>query len=173
MFELFANWVTSPSKNLPQSDSNTTVAQNQSPNNQTKNENQLIQVFIDQSKELLEHPDLPIKAKPQIENIIFNIKQIDMRSLCIDTQVKIERILSKDIPFATQTYFSLPKAHAVSVILENGKTAKQTLIDQFAQYSQLLSTTIQESIEQQSKQVVINEKIIHKTSTPKKDFFDL
>lgn len=135
--------------------------------------NELIELFIVQAHILIDNADMPQRAKPHLENIIFNIKQIDMMKLPIDIQVKIERILSKDIPIAVETYFSLPKAHAVSVILENGKTAKQTLIDQFAQYANLLSATWQEAIEQNSKMLVQNEKINHKVSTPKKDFFDL
>lgn len=159
MFEQLKNWVKpSPTASLTE--------------NQT-HENDLIQLFIEQAKILNDNPDFPQKAKPQLENIVFNIKQIDMMKLPIEVQVKIERILSKDIPFAVETYFSLPKAHAVSVILENGKTAKQTLIDQFSQYATLLSNTWQEAIEMQSKMVVQNEKINNKVSTPKKDFFDL
>lgn len=159
MFEQLKNWV-KPSPTASVSES-------------LKHENDLIQLFIEQSKVLNDNPDFPQKAKPQLENIIFNINQIDMMKLPIEVQVKIERILSKDIPFAVETYFSLPKAHAVSVILENGKTAKQTLIDQFAQYANLLSSTWQEAIEMQSKMVVQNEKINNKVSAPKKDFFDL
>lgn len=159
MFEQLKNWVkTSPSA---------PVADVQ------KHENELIQLFIEQAKILIDNSEVPQKAKPHIENIVFNIKQIDMMKLPIDIQVKIERILSKDIPIAVETYFSLPKAHAVSVILDNGKTAKQTLIDQFAQYAHLLSATWQEAIEQNSKLLVQNEKINHKTSVVKKDFFDL
>ncbi len=159
MFEQLKNWVkSSPS---------TPVVEAQ------KHENELIQLFIEQAKLLGDNPEFPPKAKPHLENVVFNIKQIDMMKLPIEMQVKIERILSKDIPFAVETYFSLPKAHAVSVILENGKTAKQTLIDQFAQYANLLSTTWQEAIEHQSKMVIQNEKINNKVSAPKKDFFDL
>lgn len=159
MFEQLKNWVKpSPSASL---------SDNQ------KHENDLIHLFIEQAQILNDNPDFPQKAKPQLENIVFNIKQIDMMKLPIEVQVKIERILSKDIPFSVETYFSLPKAHAVSVILENGKTAKQTLIDQFAQYANLLSSTWQEAIEMQAKMVVQNEKINNKVSVPKKDFYDL
>lgn len=159
MFEQLKNWVKpSPS---------TSIVEVQ------KHENELISLFIEQAKILIDNIDFPQKAKPHIDNIVFNIQQIDMMKLPIDIQVKIERILSKDIPFSVETYFSLPKAHAVSVILDNGKTAKQTLIDQFSQYAHLLSSTWQEAIEQQSKMIVQNEKINHKVSIPKKDFFDL
>lgn len=138
-----------------------------------KHENELISLFIEQAKVLADNPDFPQKAKPHLESIVFNIKQIDMIKLPIEIQVKIERILSKDIPVAVESYFSLPKAHAVSVMLDNGKTAKQTLIDQFGQYANLLSNTWQEAIELQSKLIVQNEKINHKVQAPKKDFFDL
>lgn len=157
MFEQLKNWVKSP----------TSLSESQ------KNENDLIQLFIEQSLLLQNNPDFPQKAKIQLDNILFNIKQIDMIKLPIEVQVKIERILSKDIPFSVETYFSLPKAHAVSVILDNGKTAKQTLIDQFSQYSLLISTSWQEAIEIQSKMIVQNEKIHHKVQLPKKDFYDL
>ena len=133
----------------------------------------MIELFIQQSSIISENPDLPQKVKPQLDNIVFNLKQIDMMKLPIDIQVKIERILTKDIPFALETYFSLPKAHAVSVILDNGKTAKQTLIDQFAQYASLISNTWQEAVELQSKALTQNDKINQKVSAPKKDFFDL
>ena len=159
MFEQLKNWVrSSPSASVVEAQ---------------KHENELIQIFIEQAKILGDNPDFPPKAKPHLENIVFNIKQIDMIKLPIETQVKLERILSKDIPIAVETYFSLPKAHAVSVILENGKTAKQTLIDQFGQYANLLSNTWQDAINQQSKILVQNEKINNKVSAPKKDFFDL
>lgn len=159
MFEQLKNWV-KPSPSTP-------VVEAQ------KHENELIQLFIEQAKILADNPEFPQKAKPHLESVVFNIKQIDMMKLPIEIQVKIERILSKDIPFAVENYFALPKAHAVSVILENGKTAKQTLIDQFGQYANLLSTTWQEAIEMQSKMIVQNEKINHKVQVPKKDFFDL
>lgn len=159
MFEQLKNWVKpSPS---------TSISEIQ------KHENELIELFIQQSAVISENPDLPQKVKPQLDNIVFNLKQIDMMKLPIDIQVKIERILTKDIPFALETYFSLPKAHAVSVILDNGKTAKQTLIDQFSQYANLISNTWQEAIELQSKALTQNDKINQKVSAPKKDFFDL
>ena len=159
MFEQLKNWVKpSPS---------TSISEIQ------KHENELIELFIQQSAVISENPDLPQKVKPQLDNIVFNLKQIDMMKLPIDIQVKIERILTKDIPFALETYFSLPKAHAVSVILDNGKTAKQTLIDQFSQYANLISNTWQEAIELQSKALTQNDKINQKISAPKKDFFDL
>ena len=138
-----------------------------------ENNNELIQLFTEQAKELLLNTDLPQKLKPQIESIIFHINEIEMISLPIETQVKIERILSKDIPAAVESYLSLPKAHAVSVILENGKTAKQTLIDQFAKYSDLLLFTLQEAVDHNSKMLVENEKINVKVNVVKKDFFDL
>lgn len=159
MFEQLKNWV-KPS-------ASTSISEIQ------KHENELIELFIQQSSVISENPDLPQKVKPQLDNIVFNLKQIDMMKLPIDIQVKIERILTKDIPFALETYFSLPKAHAVSVILDNGKTAKQTLIDQFSQYANLISNTWQEAIELQSKALTQNDKINQKVSTPKKDFFDL
>jgi hypothetical protein len=142
-------------------------------NNSKKHENELINNFMEQVHVLVKNPDLPKNCKSHLETILFDIKQIDMIKLPIETQVKIERILSKDIPFAIDTYFSLPKAHAVSVILDNGKTAKQTLIDQLFQYVNLLSTTLQDSIEAQTQALVKIEKIDHKLATPKKDFFDL
>lgn len=159
MFEQLKNWV----KPSPA----TSISEVQ------KHENELIELFIQQSAVISENPDLPQKVKHQLDNIVFNLKQIDMMKLPIDIQVKIERILTKDIPFALETYFSLPKAHAVSVILDNGKTAKQTLIDQFSQYANLISNTWQEAIELQSKALTQNDKINQKVSTPKKDFFDL
>jgi len=159
MFEQLKNWV-KPS-------ASTSISEIQ------KHENELIELFIQQSSVISENPDLPQKVKPQLDNIVFNLKQIDMMKLPIDIQVKFERILTKDIPFALETYFSLPKAHAVSVILDNGKTAKQTLIDQFSQYANLISNTWQEAIELQSKALTQNDKINQKVSTPKKDFFDL
>lgn len=159
MFEQLKNWV-KPSQT-------TSISEVQ------KHENELIDLFIQQSSIISENPDLPQKVKPQLDNIVFNLKQIDMMKLPIDIQVKIERILTKDIPFALETYFSLPKAHAVSVILDNGKTAKQTLIDQFSQYANLISNTWQEAVELQSKALTQNDKINQKVSTPKKDFFDL
>lgn len=158
MFEQLKNWVKPAASSVSQSQ---------------KQDNELIVLFVEQAKILSDNPDFPQKAKPHLENIVFNIKQIDMTKLPIEIQVKIERILSKDIPFAVENYFSLPKAHAVSVILENGKTAKQTVIDQFGQYANLLSNVWQEAIELQSKAIVQNEKINHKVQAPKKDFFDL
>lgn len=159
MFEQLKNWV-KPSTSTPVVEAE-------------QHENELIALFIEQAQVISDNPDFPQKAKPHLETVVFNIKQIDMMKLPIEIQVKIERILSKDIPSAVENYFSLPKAHAVSVILDNGKTAKQTLIDQFAQYANLLSTTWQEAIEMQSKMIVQNEKINHKVQAPKKDFFDL
>ena len=86
MFEQLKNWV----KPSPA----TSISEVQ------KHENELIELFIQQSAVISENPDLPQKVKPQLDNIVFNLKQIDMMKLPIDIQVKIERILTKDIPFA-------------------------------------------------------------------------
>ena len=78
MFEQLKNWV----KPSPA----TSISEVQ------KHENELIELFIQQSAVISENPDLPQKVKPQLDNIVFNLKQIDMMKLPIDIQVKIERI---------------------------------------------------------------------------------
>lgn len=141
--------------------------------NPSNNNLELVDIFISQVNTLYSHPDFPQKAKTHLDSIIFQLKSLKLASVSIDSQVKIENILSRDIPNSIDAYFSLPKAHAVSVVLDNGKTAKQSLIDQFFSFSQLLSDTIQKDIEEKSNLIVRNESINLKLSSLKKDFFEL
>ena len=96
MFEQLKNWVKpSPS---------TSISEIQ------KHENELIELFIQQSSVISENPDLPQKVKPQLDNIVFNLKQIDMMKLPIDIQVKIERILTKGYSFCFGNLFLSSKS---------------------------------------------------------------
>lgn len=137
------------------------------------NSSQVVQYFIEQSKELSDNANFPIKAKTNLELLIRNLSQVKMDLLSIEHQAKIERMLSREIPEVVEIYFSLPKVHAVSVVLENGKTAKETLIEQFRDYANRVETMWTEAVENQSKAMVNQEKMKHKTQEPKKDFFDL
>lgn len=138
-----------------------------------ENGSQVVRCFVEESKELSENANFPVKAKANLEVLIKNLHQIKLELLSFENQAKIERMLSKEIPEVVEVYFSLPKVHAVSVVLENGKTAKETLIEQFRDYANRVETMWTEAIENQSKAMVNQEKMKYKTQEPKKDFFDL
>lgn len=146
---------------------------NKSANNIKDNSNEIIQTFIESSKELTDNANFPAKAKLNLEILVKNLNEVKMDLLTIENQAKIERLLSKEIPEVVDLYFSLPKVHAVSVVLENGKTAKETLIEQFYEYSKRVQDMWTQAIENQSKAIVNQEKMKYKTQEPKKDFFDL
>lgn len=141
--------------------------------NESSIDSEIIKLFIEQSKELSEHANFPVKAKANLEQLILNLRQLKMPLMSIENQAKIERILSKEIPQVVDLYFSIPKAHAVSVILENGKTAKDTLIEQFRDYAKKVEQMLQDTLEQQSQAMVQQEKMKNKVQAPKIDFFDM
>ncbi len=136
---------------------------------QPKDRQACINLFTEQSDELMNHPSFPNKAKHALSSILHQISQIDMMKLNIDNQFKIEKILSKDIPYSVDAYFSIPKAHAVSVVIKEGKTAKDIFIDQFFKFEQDLKDIVQKSIEDQTKKLMEKPKEF----IAKKDFYDL
>lgn len=136
-------------------------------------ESEIIKLFIVQSKELSDNPNFPVKAKANLDQLILNLRQLKMPLMSIENQANVERILSKEIPNVVDLYFSIPKAHAVSVILENGKTAKDTLIEQFRDYAKKIEQMLQDTLEQQSQAMVQQEKVKNKVQAPKIDFFDM
>ena len=136
-------------------------------------ESEIVKLFIDQSKELSDNPNFPVKAKANLDQLILNLRQLNMSLMSIENQARVERILSKEIPNVVDLYFSIPKAHAVSVILENGRTAKDTLIEQFRDYAKKVEQMLQDTLEQQSQAMVQQEKIKNKVQKPKIDFFDM
>lgn len=139
----------------------------------SKSNKPIYDLFEQQAQELFTHENFPIKAKTYLTELINTLKQIDIDLLTIEQQAKIERILGKEIPEVSEIYFSLPKVHAVSVILDSGKTAKQMLIDQFAEFAKKVDLMWQEAVENQSKAMIQKDKIKAIAQQPKKDFFDL
>jgi hypothetical protein len=140
---------------------------------QVEFQNEIYSLFIEQSKELIVHESFPLKAKQHLDSLIQNLKNIDNNILSIEHQARIERILSKEIPQIVEVYFSLPKAHAVSVVLDNGKTAKQIFIEEFLSCSNRISEFWNDAVQIQSKNLINHQNLKNKLNQPKKDFFDL
>ena len=85
----------------------------------------------------------------------------------------IRKIIEKDIPVMVELYMSLPKAHAVSFILENGKTSKDTFILKLNDYHKKISEIWSLAVEEKTKLLLQRQKKVIGPVAVKKDFFDL
>jgi hypothetical protein len=139
--------------------------------NYSKENNELFNLFYEQVNIINSNENIPQKVKISLEKLIIVLKSIDMMRISIEGQSQIEKILSREIPYQIENYLILPKAHAVSILLENGKTAKQTLIDVINKDCKLIEDTWNEAVEKHVQNLVNKEK--SKKETIKKDFFDL
>lgn len=142
-------------------------------NNIPNTQNSMVNSFLNYANELLNDSNFPQKAAAFLKTITENIPNLDFSKLTLEKQLQIENILSVQIPSVSQHYFSIPKAHAVSVIIDNGKTAKQILIDQFSKFNDIINSALQEIIQNNAKKLVENVKHPDLVKKPKKDFFDL
>ncbi len=136
---------------------------------QPKERQECIVLFMEQSEDLMNHALFPAKAKSVLSSLNHQLSQIDIMKLSIDNQFKIERTITQEIPHAVDSYFSIPRAHAVSVVIKDGKTAKDIFIEKFEEFDKKLKNIIQDSIDEKTKKLMEKPKEYH----AKKDFYDL
>lgn len=119
------------------------------------------------------HENFPKGGIQSLESILRTLKEIDSQTVSIQEQALIRKIVEKDLPSMVELYFSLPKAHAVSFILENGKTSKQTLIDKLISLTKQVNTIWDESVVEKTALLLKKQKATSQPLITKKDFFDL
>lgn len=133
----------------------------------------MINNFVTLTNSLMEHENFPNKAKSGIESMITILKEIDFDNIDYSEQALIKTILEKDLPSMIKLYLELPKAHAVSVIIENNKTSKDNFIDKIFSYVKVLNQISLASIDNKTKALLKEQKKETVRAGPKKDFFDL
>lgn len=122
---------------------------------------------------LANNSDFPKRAIEALESLYQTIKQVDLKSLDIREQFNIKKMLETDIPQMLEIYCSLPKAYAVSYILENGKTSKDTLIEQICVFNKKISNMNDDILTSRANQLLKQQKTIDISHKKEKDFFDL
>lgn len=134
---------------------------------------QILNEFEKTCEKLIQHENFPKKAKDYLDKIIKTVKQINLETISLEDQVKIRRNLELLIPDTINTYLALPKAHAVSVIVEKNKTSKELLIDKLSEYEKQLDLLSIKAIEEQTAQMIKKQKASNNQPAIKKDFFDI
>ena len=133
----------------------------------------MISNFSNLTNSLMMHENFPNKAKSGIESMITILKEIDFDDIDFSEQSLIKTILEKDLPSMIKLYLELPKAHAVSVIIENNKTSKDNFIDKIFSYVKVFNQISLASIDNKTKALLKEQKKETVRTGPKKDFFDL
>lgn len=136
-------------------------------------EQKIIDDFGAYCRNWVNNENFPKKSHTTLEDIHKNLKEIDFNALSLEDFATIKRYLEKDIPQMVELYFSLPKAHAVSFILENGKTAKQNLMEQLCEYASKISLLWTQAVENKTKLLMQKQKNAFVPQAKKIDFFDL
>ena len=126
--------------------------------------------FID---EMRVHDNFPKKGIAFLENILQTINEMQEQNIGLQEQVTIRKIVEQDITQVVNIYLSLPKAHAVSFILENGKTAKDTLIEKLSSQEKQISSIWEETVIEATNQLIKKQKATTRVAVAKVDFFDL
>lgn len=133
----------------------------------------ILNKFGNDCENFIKHENFPKKAKDYLDKIIKTVKQINVETISLEDQVKIRRNLELLIPDTINTYLALPKAHAVSVIVEKNKTSKELLIDKLSEYEKQLDLISIKAIEDQTAQMIKKQKSSNNQPAIKKDFFDI
>jgi hypothetical protein len=132
----------------------------------------IIENFSSYIQTLTQDENVPKKAINHLTEILNLVKTINFDDMTLENQSLVRRILELDAHQLLDVYLSLPKAHAVSVVLENGKTAKQTVIDNvFGLYNKINEINTQ-TIEQKTEKLLKKQKV-SQMKQQRKDFFDL
>jgi hypothetical protein len=132
----------------------------------------IIEEYAAYIQALTQNENVPKKVFEHMNSILTLVKQINFDDMTLDNQSLVRRIISIDVRQLMEVYLSLPKAHAVSVILENGKTAKQTVADNVLNLYNKINHICTETIEQKTELLLKKQKIAE-LKEKRKDFFDL
>ena len=136
-------------------------------------EQKIIHSFEDFSASLISNDNFPRKSHETLNSIVKVLKEIDFQTINLPDQALIRKIIEKDVPAIVELYMSLPKAHAVSFILENGKTSKDTFILKLNDYQKKISEIWSVAVEEKTKLLLQRQKKSIGPLAVKKDFFDL
>ncbi len=150
---------------------NTTNHSNQS-NAPKSAEMVIIENFGSYIQTLTQDENVPKKAIAHLNDILNLVKTVNFDDMTLENQSLVRRILEIDAKQLLDVYLSLPKAHAVSVVLENGKTAKQTVIDNVYGLHNKINEINTQTIEQKTEKLLKKQKI-SQMKQQRKDFFDL
>jgi hypothetical protein len=119
------------------------------------------------------HANFPKRVQEPLDKILATLHSVDFEAIDLPEQSLIKKIIDREIPQNIDAYLSLPKAHAVSVILENGKTSKDNLIEKMFSFSQQINLIWDRAVEEKTKQLMKQQKKTVEIHEAKKDFFDL
>lgn len=136
-------------------------------------ETRIIRGFEEAVNQWLANPDFPKRMHDPLHNILKTVKEIEFEAITMPEQILIHKIMDTEIPEMVRLYLSLPKGHAVSFILENGKTSKDTMIEKGHSYHKKISDIWQHAVEEKTRQLVKQQKKEITITAQKKDFFDL
>ena len=125
--------------------------------------------FVDKQEE---NSELPKKSIHHLKDLAKIVTEMNFNDLSLDDQARIRRMMEKEVPHMFEVYISLPKAHAVSVKLENGKTSKENLVDNIHELYNKYHTLWTQAVEIKTKQLMAKNNAHQKTER-KIDFFDL
>lgn len=136
-------------------------------------EQKVIMQFQNFTDETRLHDNFPKRGIQSLENILKTLSEMDSKTISLQEQVLIRKIVERDIPQMVELYLSLPKAHAVSFILENGKTSKDTLIDKLTTIAKQVESIWEVIVLEKTNLLIKKQKTVSQTAVVKKDFFDL
>lgn len=140
---------------------------------QETQEKKIVNSFNTFVQDMKVHDGFPKKGIQFLEDILKVLYEMDTQTISLQEQANIRKIVEKEIPHMVELYFSVPKAHAVSFILENGKTSKDTLIDKLSKLSKQISDIWDNAVIEKTNLLVKKQKEISKPKVAKKDFFDM
>ncbi len=136
-------------------------------------EQKVITQFEKFTEEMKAHENFPKRGTQSLDNILKTLNEMDSETIGLQEQVLIRKIVERDIPQMVELYLSLPKAHAVSFILENGKTSKDTLIDKLITTAKQVENIWEIAVVEKTNLLIKKQKAVSKPSVAKKDFFDM
>lgn len=132
----------------------------------------IIEDFAAYIQNVIKNENVPKKAITHLNDLLTLARSINFDDMTLDNQSLVRRIIEIDSKQLLEVYLSLPKAHAVSVVLENGKTAKQTVIDNILGLYNRVNQICAETIEQKTELLLKKQKI-SQLKEQRKDFFDM
>lgn len=138
-----------------------------------RSEDKVINNFRKFTENMKVHENFPQRGIKSLEEIIRIISEIDYDAIEFENQALIRKIIEKDIPEMVDIYLSLPKAHAVSFIIENGKTSKDTLLEKLIKIARQIDNIWQTAVIKKTEHLIKKNKNVSKHQEAKKDFFDM
>lgn len=139
----------------------------------TKTKRPSVETFLMKSRLYRNDSEFPKAGKDILSRMEAILSGMDFSVVSTEDLAKLERGISIEIPKAAQAYFAIPKAHAVSVVLENGKTAKQTFVDQLGVWSEWVAKLGDEAVSAKTKALLEQHDVARKVEAKKIDFFDM